>query len=484
MSKRDSWTSWPRVRELHEQLARGEVTAEALLERSLAAIRERDDEIGAFLFVDVEGARAQARAVDARRARGETLPALAGIPIGVKDVICTAGVPTTAASRILEGFVPPYDATVIERLRGQGAVMVGKTNLDEFAMGSSTEFSAYRKTVNPLDPTRVPGGSSGGSVAAVAAGMVPLALGTDTGGSIRMPASFCGVVGLRTTYGRVSRYGVIAYASSFDQVGPVARTVEDAALLYQAIAGPDARDSTTLPSSAPAVRGELENGVSGLRVGFPREYFGEGVDPRVAAVVRTAIEEIARAGASVVEVSLPLTRVALAVYIILTRAEASTNLARYDGVRFGRRVSAESLEEIYRRTRGTGFGPEVKRRILLGTFVLSAGYADRYYRSAATARRAIADEFARVFEEVDVLLTPATPEVAFPRGAKLADPLVMYASDVLSVPVNVAGVPALVLPCGAVEGLPVGLQIIAAQGREDLAFRAGAAYEKLRGERN
>lgn len=472
---------WPSLRDLSKRLAAGEATAEGLLEDTLARIRAGNPHLNAFIHVAEDAARVQARAADARRARGESLPLLAGIPFGVKDNICVAGVPATAGSRILEGFVPPYDATVIERLKAQGAVVVGKTNLDEFAMGSSTEFSAFGATRHPLDARRVAGGSSGGSAAAVSAGLVPYALGTETGGSIRQPASFCGIVGLKTTYGRVSRYGVIAYGSSFDQVGPFARTVADAAIVYAAIAGPDPKDATTLPEPVSPIPAVPEGAVAGLRVGVPKEYFTEGVDPAVARVVSEAIDALARRGAQVEEVSLPLTGVALAAYLILTRAEASTNLARYDGVRFGRRVSARTLEEIYDKTRGAGFGPEIKRRIILGTFVLSAGYADQYYRKAVAVRQAIADEYAKVFARVDVLATPAAPEVAFRLGAKVDDPLRMYASDILSVPVNVAGVPALVVPCGSVDGLPVGLQLIAAQEKEDLLFRVGAAYERVRG---
>lgn len=469
--------SWPSFTALQERLRTGQTTAEQLLNQSLTAVHAREPALHAFLHVAEEQARAQAAALDARRAAGEDLPLLAGIPCAVKDIIGVQGMPTTAASRILEGFTPPYDATVVERLKAHGAVIMGKTNLDEFAMGSSTEFSAYGPTVHPEDPTRVPGGSSGGSAAAVAAGLVPYALGTDTGGSIRQPASFCGVVGLKPTYGRVSRYGVIAFASSFEQVGPFALTVEDAAAVYTALAGPDPYDATTLPGPAPDVYAALCDGVAGLRVGIPREYFTEGVDQEVQRVVRDAIETLARLGATVEEVSLPLTGVALAVYLILTNAEASTNLARYDGVRFGRRVAAKTLEELYTRTRGAGFGAEVKRRILLGTFLLSAGYVDKYYRKAAAVRRAITAEYADVFSRVDVLCAPAAPEVAFPLGAKVDNPLRMYASDIVSVPANVAGVPALVLPCGDVGGLPVGLQLIATQEREDLLFRVGSVVE-------
>jgi aspartyl-tRNA(Asn)/glutamyl-tRNA(Gln) amidotransferase subunit A len=466
------------LRDLAHRLRKKEITAQDLLQRTYATIDKHEDRINAFLTLTKEEAEAQARAVDERRDTGEELPLLAGIPCALKDMLCTAGVRTTAASRILENFVPPYDAEVVARLRRQGAVFVGKTNEDEFAMGSSTEVSIDGSTTNPHDPKRVPGGSSGGSAAAVASEMIPYALGTDTGGSVRQPASFCGIVGLKPTYGRVSRYGVIAYASSFDQVGFLARTVEDAAIVYEALGGNDPKDATTLPGPVPPVLPTLHDGVRGLRVGVPKEYFGEGVDREVSTVVQKAIDDVANLGAVVEEVSLPLTDVALAVYIILTRAEASTNLARYDGIRYGRRVAAETIEEIYRKSRGEGFGVEVKRRILLGTFALSAGYADKYYRKAAAVRREIAAEYARTFENVDVLVGPAAPEVAFKIGEKIDDPLRMYASDVLTVPQPVSGVPALVVPCGKAHGLPVGLQIIAAQGREDLCFRAGAAYEE------
>ena len=468
------------IRDLAASLRKGEVTAVELLERTYHAIAAKEERVNAFIALTREEATAQAQAIDERRRAGEDLSLLAGIPCALKDMLCTSGVRTTAASRILENFVPPYDAEVVARLRAHGAVFVGKTNQDEFAMGSSTELSIDGPTTNPHDASRVAGGSSGGSAAAVAAEMVPYALGTDTGGSVREPASFCGVVGFRPTYGRVSRYGVVAYASSFDQVGPIARTVEDTAIVYETIAGPDPKDSTTLPGPVPPVLPTLHDGVKGLRIGMPKEYFAEGVDPTVSATVRRALDVLTDLGAHVTEVSLPLTDVALAVYIILTRAEASTNLARYDGIRYGRRVPAPTLEEIYRRSRGEGFGVEVKRRILLGTFVLSAGYADKYYRKAAAVRQEIAAEYARAFEGVDVLLGPAAPEVAFGIGEKLDDPLRMYATDILTVSQPVAGVPALVVPCGTAHGLPVGLQIIAAQGREDLCFRVGVAYESQR----
>lgn len=465
------------IRELAARLREGTATAEDLVRETFSAIEGKEREINAFITTTKDDALRAAAAVDARRGDGEDLPLLAGIPCALKDVLCTEGVRTTAGSRILEEFVPPYDAEVVRRLRAQGAVIVGKTNLDEFAMGSSTEYSIAGPTKNPRDPSRVAGGSSGGSAAAVAAGMVPYALGTDTGGSVRLPASFCGVVGMKPTYGRVSRFGVIAYASSFDQVGPIARTVEDAAIVYEAIAGLDARDATTLPGPVPPALPGLRDGVRGLRVGVLGAWFGDGVDPEVAAVVRRAVDGVAARGARIEEVSLPLADAALAVYYILATAEASTNLARYDGVRYGRRVAADTLDAVYRRSRGEGFGGEVKRRIMLGTFALSAGYADQYYRKAAAARREIAWGYARLFERVDALLMPTAPEVAFPLGEKTDDPLRMYASDVLTVTANVAGVPALSVPCGTAHGLPVGLQVVAAQGREDLCFRVGAAAE-------
>ncbi|MDO8512721.1 MAG: Asp-tRNA(Asn)/Glu-tRNA(Gln) amidotransferase subunit GatA [bacterium] len=469
------------IKNLAEKLQSGETTAVRLLDSAYKIIEEKEPKINAFISLMKEQAQRQAEEIDGRRKAGEKLSVLAGIPCAIKDMICIAETKTTAASKMLENFVPPYDAEVITRLRNNGAVFVGKTNLDEFAMGSSTEFSIVGPTHNPLDNRLVAGGSSGGSAAAVASGMVPYALGTDTGGSIREPASFCGIVGFKPTYGRISRSGVIAYASSFDQVGPLARTVEDTALVYEAIAGPDPKDSTTLPASVPSVLPTMRDGVKGLRIGVPKEFFSEGVDKEVATTVKKAIDELQEKGAIITEVSLPLTDVALAVYLILTRAEASTNLARYDGVRFGLRSDGKTMEEIYRKTRGAGFGVEVKQRIMLGTFALSSGYADKYYRQATAVRREIALEYARIFEQVDVLVGPATPEVAFPIGSKTNDPLRMYAADVLTVPVNVAGVPAIVVPCGKAHDLPVGLQIIAAQGREDLCFRVAASAEASNG---
>jgi len=469
------------IRQLAGDLKERKISSTDLLKQTYSVIEKKEPEINAFISITKDIAEKQAREIDERRKNGEDLPVLAGIPCGIKDIICINGAKTTAASEMLKDFVPPYDAEVITRLRKNGAVFVGKTNLDEFAMGSSTEFSIKGPTHNPEDFSLVPGGSSGGSAAAVASGMVPYALGTDTGGSIREPASFCGVVGLKPTYGRVSRYGVIAYASSFDQVGPLAKTVEDAALVYEAIAGNDPKDSTTLVGATSSVLNGMFDGVKGLRIGVPKEFFAEGVDKEVASEVKKAIGKLSDAGAIVSEISLPLTDVALAVYLVLTRAEASTNLARYDGVRFGSTEMGKTMEEIYRKTRGKGFGVEVKQRIMLGTFALTSGYADKYYRQATAVRREIAQEYAHAFENLDVLVGPAAPEVAFPIGSKTNDPLRMYAADVLTVPINVAGVPALVVPCGKAHDLPVGLQIIAAQKREDLCFRVGAEYEKING---
>lgn len=467
------------IKTLAGDLRDGKTSALALIRKTYEEIDNKDKDINAFVCLTEDEAEKQAREIDDKFAAGEKMPLLAGIPGAIKDIISIKGVKNTAASRILENFIPPYDAEVITRLRNHGAVFAGKTNLDEFAMGSSTEFSIFGPTRNPENGELVAGGSSGGSAAAVAAEMVPFALGTDTGGSIREPASFCGIVGFKPTYGRISRYGVIAYGSSLDQVGTLTRTVEDAAIVYEAIAGRDEKDSTTLDEQKPKVLDKLSVGVKGMKIGIPKEFFNEGVDQQVAAAVLKAIDNMRTAGAEITEVSLPLTDMALAVYLILSRAELSTNLARYDGVRYGLRAEGKTMEEIYKKTRGKGFGGEVKQRIMLGTFALSSGYSDKYYRHASAVRREIAREYAQVFEKVDVLLCPAAPETAFPIGSKTDDPLRMYAADILTVPINVAGLPAMVVPCGKAQGLPVGLQIIAAQGREDLCFQAGAAYEKI-----
>jgi aspartyl-tRNA(Asn)/glutamyl-tRNA(Gln) amidotransferase subunit A len=459
-------------------LRAGEVTAVELLERSRARIAALDPQVNAFLGRTDELADRAAAEADRLLAGCEPgLPTLCGVPVAVKDVLCLEGAETTAGSRILRGFRPPYTATAVRRLLHAGAVVVGKTNCDEFAMGSSNENSAFGPVRNPWDLDRVPGGSSGGSAAAVAARMVPLSLGTDTGGSIRQPAALCGVVGFKPTYGRVSRYGLIAFASSLDQVGPLALTVEDAALLYLAIAGHDPLDGTSSPTAVENPMSSLREGVDGLRLGVPREYFGEGLDPGVRAAVEAALEVLRSLGATLEEVSLPTTDAALSTYYVIAPAECSSNLARYDGIRFGMREDRDSLLEMYLRTRDAGFGPEVKRRIMLGTYALSSGYYDAYYRKAQKVRTLIAGEFARVFERVDAIVSPTSPVTAFPLGAH-SDPLSMYLLDVLTVPVNLAGLPGVSVPCGLVDGLPVGLQVVAPRFMDARALRIAYAYER------
>jgi aspartyl-tRNA(Asn)/glutamyl-tRNA(Gln) amidotransferase subunit A len=448
-----------------------------VLEQYLGAIDDCDSELHSFLTVLGDSARSAAREIDRRLSAGEDPGPLAGVPVAVKDNLCIRGVPTTCGSHILEGWLPPYDATVVERLRGAGAVVVGKTNLDEFAMGSSTENSAYGPTHNPHDPRRVPGGSSGGSAAAVAAGLVPLALGSDTGGSIRQPAAFCGVVGLKPTYGTVSRYGLVAFASSLDQVGPLARTVADAAILFDVIGGHDPRDSTSLERPNPLALARLEEGVDGMRVGVVAELL-DGADASVVERVHEAAEALAAAGASVEECSVPEVSYALPAYYLLAPAEASSNLARYDGVRYGLRVNAPSAESMNGATRAAGFGPEVKRRIMLGTYALSAGYYDAYYGQAQKVRTLIIRAFARAYERADVLLGATTPTTAFELGSKVDDPLAMYLSDVCTVPTNLAGHPAINVPFGADDlGLPVGVQLLAPALGEMSMFQAAAVIE-------
>jgi aspartyl-tRNA(Asn)/glutamyl-tRNA(Gln) amidotransferase subunit A len=466
--------------ELLDLLAKSEVTSDALTDQFLQAIRRREPRVKAFLSVDEEGARDQARSIDARRRRGEPLGPLAGVPVAVKDVLCTKGRRTTCGSRILADFVPPYDAGVIERLRRADAVLIGKTNMDEFAMGSSTENSAYQVTRNPWDPERIPGGSSGGSAAAVAACLAPLALGTDTGGSIRQPAALCGVVGMKPTYGRVSRYGLVAFASSLDQVGPFAHTVADAALLLEVIAGHDHRDSTSVDRPVPTYGQSIEQGVKPLTIGVPKEYFGEALDGEVAAAVREAIKAYEGAGAKVEEVSLPHSPFALATYYLVATAEASSNLARYDGVHYGRRsASHKGLVDMYARSRGEGFGAEVKRRIMLGTYALSSGYKDAYYLKALKVRRLIRDDFDRAFARCDVIVGPTAPGAAFKIGDRSDDPLQMYLSDIYTVTCNLAGLPGISIPCGFTRaGLPIGLQIIAAPFEEEKLLRVARLYEK------
>lgn len=472
------YTDWS-ISQIAERVRSGEVAAADVAEASLARIEAVDDRVRALLTVTPEVARAQATAVDRAIAAGEDAGPLAGVPVAVKDNLCTHGVRTTCGSRILPQFVPPYDATVVARLRGAGAVMVGKANLDEFAMGSSTENSAYGPSRNPWDLDRVPGGSSGGSAAAVAAREAPAALGSDTGGSIRQPASLCGIVGVKPTYGRVSRYGLVAYASSLDQVGPLARSVDDSALLLSVIAGADPRDATCVDVPVPDYRAAAAAGMRGLRIGVPREFFAEGVDPAVGALVRAAVERLCEEGASAEDCSLPSVSYCLSAYYIIAPAEASSNLARYDGVKYGHRAGAHAGHiGLMERTRAEGFGAEVQQRIMIGTYALSAGYYDAYYRRAQQVRTLIRRDFDAAFERFDVLATPTSPTVAFKVGEKADDPLAMKLADVCTLPVNMAGIPAMSLPCGFHEGLPVGLQLIAAAFCEETMFRAAYAYER------
>ncbi len=461
-------------------LRAGETSSVELTRAVLDRIAEVDGRVNAYLVTTPERALAAARRADARRASGEE-GLLLGIPLAVKDIIHVCGVPTTCGSRILEGFVAPFDATVVERLEAAGAVLLGKTNTDEFAMGSSTENSAYVTTRNPWNLDRVPGGSSGGSAAAVAARMAFGALGSDTGGSVRQPAAFCGVVGIKPTYGRVSRYGLVAFASSLDQIGPFGRTVTDAAILFGAIAGHDPRDSTSLAAPAPDYRAELQavGDLKGLRVGVPDEFFVQGMQPEVEVAVRQAVATLQELGADLIPVTLPHTEYALPVYYLIAPAEASANLARYDGMRYGLRVPGCDLWDTYEQTRGNGFGPEVVRRIMLGTFALSAGYYDAYYLKAQKARTLIKQDFDSAFEQVDVIAAPVTPSTAFRIGEKVDDPLEMYLSDVLTLSVNLAGICGLSLPCGFDgSGLPIGLQLMGPALGESSILRVAYAYER------
>jgi aspartyl-tRNA(Asn)/glutamyl-tRNA(Gln) amidotransferase subunit A len=458
----------------------GERSAAEVLEESLSAIDQRESEIHAFNTVTADAARASAASVDARIAAGEDPGPLAGVPLALKDNMCTRGVPTTCSSRILEGWIPPYDATVVTRLAAAGAVVVGKTNMDEFAMGSSTENSAYGPTHNPVDPTKVPGGSSGGSAAAVAAGFSPISLGSDTGGSIRQPAALCGVVGVKPTYGLVSRYGLVAFASSLDQIGPFANTVADAALVTDVIGGHDPLDSTSIPQAIDPIVPRLDEGVSGLRVGVVTEFLSDGISPEVIQRTREAAEALAAHGAKVDDVSVPAAIYGLSAYYVIAPAEASSNLARYDGVRFGLRVEESTMGETYDSTRTEGFGDEVKRRIMLGTYALSAGYYDAYYGTAQRVRRVIADDFARAYEQFDVLLSPTSPTTAFELGAKTADPMTMYMNDVCTIPSSLAGHPAISVPFGTgSDGMPIGVQVLAPALADGDMFRTAAVLEKV-----
>jgi aspartyl-tRNA(Asn)/glutamyl-tRNA(Gln) amidotransferase subunit A len=456
----------------------GQRSARSVVEEHLAAIDARESELHAFNLVMRDDALAAADAVDARVAAGEDPGPLAGVPVALKDNLCTTGVPTTCSSKILEGWKPPYDATVVERLAAAGAIAIGKTNLDEFAMGSSTENSAFGPSKNPHDITKVPGGSSGGSAVAVAAGFAALGLGSDTGGSIRQPAALCGVVGMKPTYGRVSRYGLVAFASSLDQIGPFAATVSDAAALYDVIAGHDPRDSTSIPEASPSTLAVLDQGIDGLRVGLVTELCqAEGIASDVTARVQAAADALGRAGAKVDEVSVPAAIYGLSAYYLIAPAEASSNLARYDGVRYGLRVDAPTTGEMYDATRTAGFGAEVERRIMLGTYALSAGYYDAYYGKAQKVRTLILRDFDAAYEQFDVLLSPTSPTTAFTLGAK-ADPLAMYLNDVCTIPSNLAGHPAISVPFGVGDdGLPVGVQILAPALDEATMFRVAAALE-------
>lgn len=466
--------------ELHNLFTAGELSAEAIAEACLEAIRQGDERIHAFLSVDESDVLAQAQAIDRKRRSGLTLGRLAGVPVAVKDGICTRLQRTTAGSRMLANFLPPYDATVIARLRAADAIILGKTNMDEFAMGSSTENSAWGVTANPWDVSRTAGGSSGGSAAAVAAGFCPVALGSDTGGSIRQPAALCGIVGLKPSYGLVSRFGLIAYASSLDQIGPMGRTVSDVASLLETIAGHDVRDSTSVKRSAVEYTKTLEQPLDGLRIGLPREFFGEGLDAEVEQAVRKAIEVYRQLGARIVDISLPHSRLALAVYYIVAPAEASSNLARYDGMHYGHRTSAAAdLVGTYAKSRGEVFGKEVKRRILIGTYVLSSGYIDAYYLQALKVRRLVKRDFDEAFQQCDLILGPTTPTPAFLLGEKENDPLAMYLSDVYTVSANLAGIPGLSLCCGFTQsGLPIGLQLLAPHFEEERLLRAAGMYER------
>ena len=456
----------------------GELSALEVLDEHLERVALRESEIHAFNHLTEEAARAAATELDRRVAAGEDPGPLAGVPVALKDNLCTEGVPTTCSSRILEGWIPPYTATVVERLVAAGAVPVGKTNLDEFAMGSSTENSAFGPTRNPHDVTRVPGGSSGGSAAAVAAGFAPVSLGSDTGGSIRQPAALCGVVGVKPTYGTVSRLGLVAFGSSLDQIGPFSATVADAALVLEVIGGHDPGDSTSLPGSFPSVSEHLDDGVSGLRVGIVTEMMGDGIAADVTARVRAAADALAAAGATVEEVSVPAVTYGLSAYYLVAPAEASSNLARYDGVRYGVRVEAATAGEMMEATRTAGFGDEVKRRIMLGTYALSAGYYDAFYGKALKVRTLIRRDFDAAYERFDVLLSPTSPTTAFPFGDKTADPMAMYLNDVCTIPTNLAGHPAMSVPFGVGDdGLPVGVQVLAPALGEVVMFRTAAVLE-------
>jgi aspartyl-tRNA(Asn)/glutamyl-tRNA(Gln) amidotransferase subunit A len=470
------------LHEAKERLASGDITATALTESVLGRIDQVEGTVRAYLHQDPDLAMAAAEQADRQLKSGKG-GLLCGLPMAVKDVLCTSAMPTTCGSRILEGFVPPYDAAVIEKLQHEGSVLLGKLAMDEFAMGSTSENCAYQTPENPWKPGYVAGGSSGGSAASVAADECLASLGSDTGGSIRQPASLCGVVGMKPTYGRVSRYGLVAFASSLDQVGPLTKDVTDCALMMNVISGHDQRDSTSIKREVPDFSAALQDGMQGIKVGVPREYFGEGLDPEVEQAVRSGIEMLKEAGAEVVEVSLPHTEYCVAVYYLIAPAEASSNLARYDGVRYGfRDQDADSLIDMYRQSRSQGFGPEVKRRILIGTYALSSGYYDAYYKKASQVRTLIKDDFDRAFSRCDLVVSPVTPTPAWKIGENADDPLALYLSDILTISANLAGIPGISVPCGfSGDGLPVGMQMQAAHFNEEVLLRAAWNLEQRAG---
>ena len=468
------------VHELQEKIKSKELTITQIVEAYCETIKEKESKVDAFITLQIEEAIEKAKKLDEEIANGKEVSSLAGIPIGIKDIICTKGVRTTAGSKMLENFIAPYDATVMEKINGEEMISLGKLNMDEFAMGSSTEHSYFKKTKNPWDLTRIPGGSSGGSSAAVAANMVPWALGTDTGGSIRQPAALCGVVGLKPTYGLVSRYGLVAFASSLDQIGPITKDVKDSALLLNLIAGHDEKDTTS--SNRPKIdyTESLKSDVKGMRIAVPKEFFGEGLNEEVKECVNKAIEKYKELGAIVEEVFLNIAEYALATYYIIACAEASSNLGRFDGIRYGYRTeNFENLKDIYKNSRSEGFGDEVKRRIILGTYVLSSGYYDAYYKKAQQVRTVIKQDFDKVFENYDVILTPTSPTVAFNIGEKSNNPLEMYLADIYTVPVNVAGIPGISIPCGVdSNGMPIGMQLIGNRFEESKLLNVAYAFEQ------
>ena len=468
------------VHELMEKLEKNELTSEEITKAYVDRINDKEKDVKAFVTTTCDDAMERAKEIDNKKENGEKLSPYAGIPIGIKDNMCTKGVRTTCSSKMLENFISPYDATVIEKLNDEGIFSLGKLNMDEFAMGASTEYSYFKKTSNPWNLNTVPGGSSGGSAAAVAAELVPWALGSDTGGSIRQPASFCGVVGLKPTYGLVSRYGLVAFASSLDQIGPITKDVRDAAMLLNIIAGHDERDTTSYEAPKKDYVKALKNDVKGLKIGIPKEYFGEGINPEVKAKLEEAIETYKKLGAEVEEFSLDIATYALATYYIIACAEASSNLGRFDGIRYGYRTeNFSNLKELYRNSRSEGFGPEVKRRIILGTYVLSSGYYDAYYKKAQQVRTLVKKEFDRAFEKYDVLLTPTSPTVAFEIGTRSNNPLEMYLADICTVSLNIAGLPGISIPCGVnSEGMPIGMQLIGNKFEEEKILNAAYTFEQ------